>query len=151
MPELDTLVFRYRETLNDNHAEDENRICLLDVFVLYDYEHNMVAMYGVSYKGTHNNPPAPFHFLFHRVSDAQDFLRCLSNKLHPSILSLYALKGVPILMEDISYDRLYKLSYRTSELISHYEPYLDESLMRKMFGFVQKAFTLYEYSDEEET
>ncbi len=154
MPNLDTLVFRYQEYAQQDveQISSEKRLCTLDVFVLYDYEHNYAAMYGVSTKEypihTDAYEAEPFHFLFHRLTDAHDFLRCLSGKLEPCDTSLYALKDVPILMEDISYSVLADLADSSTPLIAHYEPYLNETQFKSMLGFVQKAFTLYEYSDD---
>jgi len=154
MPHLDTLVFRYQEYAQQDleQVSSAGRICTLDVFVLYDYEHSYAAVYGVSTKArpiyTDVFQAEPFHFLFHRLTDAHDFLKCLSGRLAPCDISLYALKGVPILMEDISYALLSGLAETTTPLIAHYEPYLDETQFKNMLGFVQKAFTLYEYSDD---
>lgn len=149
MSGLDTLVF-YLCELENNSTPDSYDIQLTDIqlYVLYDFENSRYAVYGSreSEKRSNSSKIKPFSFYFNHVNHVVNFIENVVDKKAKFSFALYALNGLPILMEDISFHLLQNFRKRVREIAAFDNEYFNSKVISKYAQLTRQGYNDYEFS-----
>lgn len=147
MSQFDTLVFYLCEYVVDDIQKRD-----LQLFVLYDFERKVYAVYGSRQSGVSdpNLIPKikPFHFLLNKKNHVLEFIQSVVEINTRFVYSLYVFNGLPVFMSDISFHLLNNFRKRTHELSGWEFNSHNEYTLSRMVGMVKKAYTLYEFEED---
>lgn len=149
MSGVDTLVFYICE-LEDEINSDSYDLDLTDtqLFVLYDFENSRYAVYGSreSEKQPYSSKIKPFSFYFNHVNHVVNFIESVVDKTSRFSYSLYALKNLPIRMEDISFHLLQNFRKRVWEIVAFDDEYFSKKTISKYAQLTRQGYNDYEFS-----